>query len=320
MLRLLMLASLLVVSSPALAVDAAKATRIVADMSDRFVPPVYLALKQSAGTTREQVEQLCAAPSEDALAGARAGFRTLLDFWSRAEPVRFGPVAEDNRLEKLLYWPDRKSIGLKQVQEALATGDPTVESLATLQQKSVALQGLGTLEFLLFGTGSETLAKGDDHRCLFAHSVALNVEQLTTAVESEWTGAFSRTWTAPGEGNGRYRTADEALTEVLNTLIHGLEMVRDVRLGGFLAETADKDRPRLAIWWRSGMTTESIRANLDSLRQLFELSDLEDLLPEESRWIARSIAFEFENASKTLAAMSGPVDDILKDPVQRDKL
>jgi predicted lipoprotein len=54
------------------------------------------------------------------------------------------------------------------VQELLAKQDPTATDAATLRGKSVAMQGLQALEFVLYGTGSETLATGDDYRCRYA--------------------------------------------------------------------------------------------------------------------------------------------------------
>jgi predicted lipoprotein len=218
---------------------------------------------------------------------------------------------------------DRKSTGLKQVQRALAEKDATATDPATLKGKSVAMQGLGALEFILFGAGAESLAEaGEAYRCAYGRAIAGNVEEMASAIVAGWQNpvAISAQWTNPGADNPLYRTDDEAITELLDILIHGLEMVRDVRINGFLGEDADSDRPKQAIFWRSGATTASIAANLRGMRKLFEASRLAGLPPQDATWIADSIGFEFDNAESALEAADGPVAEMLADPARWEKL
>jgi predicted lipoprotein len=185
------------------------------------------------------------------------------------------------------------------------------------------MQGLGALEFVLFGTGAEKLAgPGEDYRCAYGRAIAGNVEDMASAIVADWQdpAGISKQWTNPGADNPLYRTDDEAITELLDILIHGLEMVRDVRINGFLGEDVDDDRPKQAIFWRSEATTVSIASNLDGLRKLFETSQIAGLLPQEYAWVADSIDFEFGNAERALQAAGGPVAETLADPVRREKL
>ncbi|MDP3898842.1 MAG: imelysin family protein [Mesorhizobium sp.] len=326
MLRVLVLAAALAGGSvaPSHALDADKARKAVGDAIEGFVLPGYFDLRVETTRLSEDIARLCAAPSAEALETARWQFSIAVDAWSRIEMVRFGPVTKNNRLERMLYWPDRRSIGLKQVQAILAERDPSAASAGTLVQKSVAVQGLGALEFVLHGTGAELLATAADaYRCAYGKAVAANLEHRATDIESEWKapeGGFARVWSDPSAGNALYRTPEESLVEVINTLVHGLELIRDVRIDGFLGETAADDRPKLAIFWRSGKTVDSIRRNLDSLHTLFERSDLAALLPADRAWIAQSVAFEFANADRALMHLDGPVDAILADPDGRASL
>jgi uncharacterized protein len=48
-------------------------------------------------------------------------------------------VVEENRLERILFFPDRKGTGLKQVQATLAASDETATDVAALSGKSVAM-------------------------------------------------------------------------------------------------------------------------------------------------------------------------------------
>ena len=60
------------------------------------------------------------------------------------------------------------------------------------------------------------------------------------------------------------------MTELLEVFVHGLEMIRDLRLGGFLGDTEKADKPKQAMFWRSGKTTVALNGNMDGLKTLFE--------------------------------------------------
>ena len=150
MLRALLFAALVLLPGSACAAD----RDIFAAMIDGFIRPGYADFAANASAMRDSAAALCTTPGADALATARENFATLVNSWSRIEIIRFGPVVADNRLERIFFWPDRRGIGLRQVQAVLADQDATAIDVETLRAKSVAVQGLGALEFTLFGTGS----------------------------------------------------------------------------------------------------------------------------------------------------------------------
>jgi predicted lipoprotein len=315
--------ALLLVAATVLASPAKGENATVAAAVSGFVQPGYGAFQAASTELKGKMDALCAGPSPEGLSDAREAFVAVVTAWSEVETIRFGPVMEENRLERILFWPDRKSIGLKQVQRALAEKDATAADPATLKDKSVAMQGLGALEFILFGTGAEKLAApGEDYRCAYGRAVSSNIESMAAAILAGWLASdgVARQWASPGADNPLYRTDDEALTELLDIFIHGLEMVRDVRLNGFFAEEAEDDQPKQAVFWRSELTTASVASNLDGMRKLFEASGLAGLLPQEYAWVAESIGFEFANAQRALEAAEGPIAEVLADPERRERL
>jgi predicted lipoprotein len=313
----------LVACLAALAGPAQAENAVIADAVSGFVRPVYTEFHASASQLRGEMETLCAGQSPDKHAAAQSSFVATVVAWSEAEIIRFGPITEANRLERILFWPDRKSTGLKQVQAALASKDATATDPKTLAGKSVAMQGLGALEFVLFGTGSEALrAPGDPYRCAFGLAITRNVEDVAAAVDDEWKHAagFSRDWINPAAGNPRYRSDAEAMNELVGIFVHGLEMVRDVRLNGFLGKTPDADKPRQGVFWRAGATIASIQANLRGMRKLFEAAGFGRLLGSDTAYIAGSIDFEFANADKALGQSQDLLDRALADPGKREGL
>lgn len=315
------LALALVVSSPASA--SVKASDVIQRAIDGFVRPTYAGLHDHTSSLAKAMDTLCQAPSQGNLDAAHAEFSGTVAAWSSAEIIGFGPIKENNRLERMLYWPDRKSIGLKQVQAALAAKDPTARDPAQLAGKSVAMQGLGALEFVLYGDGSEALAGEDDpYRCAYGAAIANNIETMAADVDAAWKkpDGFAALWANPGPDNALYRDGTEAVTELVGVFINELEMVRDVRLKGFLGAKPDADKPRQAIFWRSQNTGLSLAGNLSGIDTLFEASKLGDALPEDARWMAESIHIQLVNGVATAKSVQGPIDKALADPVEREKL
>lgn len=309
----------MVAASPA---NAASATEIVSGAIDGFIRPGYHIFHQEASDLSEAGKGLCATPSQAALDKARKSFGETVDAWSRIEIVRFGPVTEQNRLERVLFWPDRKGTGLKQVQAALASQDPTAADEEQLAGKSVAMQGLSALEFVLFGSGSEALATGDPYRCAYGEAISGSLEAIAAELDAAWAdpNGFARIWANPAADNPLYRDGTEAVTELMDVFVTGTELVRDVRLSGFLGKEAKDDRPRLALFWRSGKTVDALAGNLAGMKTLLEASKLAGALPAEQDWMGREALFEFSNAANAAAGAEGPIAEVLADPDRRGKL
>ncbi len=253
---------------------------------DGFIRPGYGKLVAASGGLKEAVSALCNKPSSSKLDEVRRAYADLVSAWGGIEMVRFGPVLGDNVLDRFLFYPDRKGRGLKQVQRALATEDQTVLSAAQLAGKSVALQGLGTLDFILSGSGSDDLSVGDNSfRCLFAGSIAGNLQTMAVTLEDGWNSdaQFIGMWSDPGPQNTVFNDGREAVAHLLSTIVHALEAVQQVRLAAFLKNDPAKDRPRSAVLWRSQNTLRLMRANVESMARFYDISMLEEALPDKLR-------------------------------------
>ncbi|WP_312797083.1 imelysin family protein [Tianweitania sp.] len=306
------------------AIDEAKARSIITAAISDFVRPVYADFAQSTQALTEGVKALCATPSQASLDDARKGFTDTVAAWSHAEIIRFGPITAENRQDRILFWPDRRSIGLKQVQAILVGKDETATDASTLAGKSVASQGLGALEFVLFGTNAETLTSADGaFRCRYAAAIAANLDGMADDLSAAWqdTDDISWLWSRFGPDNDRYRNAEEALGELVDVVVHGLEQVRDVRMNGFLGARPDGDKPKSAIYWRSGQTVTSLAANLAAMHKLMQLSGVGALVSGDGEWIPDAIDYEFSNAEAiTAPERDEPIDRLLSDPAHRASL
>ncbi len=311
-------------SSPTVGVlDAAKVPAVMARAVDDFIRPGYRHFTEDAATMEESMAMLCDAPSTESLTNAQSTFGDLVEAWSRIEIVRVGPVLDDNRFERILFFPDRKGTGLKQVQAALAKPDASVTSVETLKGKSVAMQGLGALEFVLFGTGSEALTTTEGHyRCQYGTAIAANLQRLGEELSAAWDApdGVAAAWKAPGPNNPLYRDEAEAAKELLGVLVHAAETIRDQRIEQFYKGDAKKALPRQAIYWRSGNTFRSITANIEGLRDLLDISSMVELLADGNRSVVSSTDFVARSLSRVSADIKPDVAKVFEDPAQIAKL
>jgi len=287
------------------------------------IRPGFSAFDEATQNLRAMVRGLCSEPSEAGLNAARERFKTVVVAWSRIELYRFGPLMAENRSDRVLFWPDRKGIALRQVQAILATEDATATDPATLRQKSVAVQGLGALEFVLFGTGAETLAtpKGD-FRCAYGEAITTRLGETAAEMSSEWNdpAGISARMIRPTESDPDYRSNEEVLQELIGVMAHGVEAIRDQRILPFLGREGAEPKPRSALFWRSGMTVPSILANFDGLRDLLVESDISEYAPTEQFWIGQETAAEFDKVEAEAAKVTGRVDEAVADPAQKAAL
>jgi predicted lipoprotein len=288
------------------------------------IRPGFERFSNEAELAQIDMDALCEAPSPAALDIARRRFAALVSAWARIEFLRFGPLADDNRADRIHFWPDRRGIGLRQVQRILGARDESAADPQRLYGRSVAVQGLAALEFVLFGTGAEvqTDPDGDPFRCRYGAAVAANLASISDDLEAAWNdeAGFAATLLSPGEGNKTYRNTDEAVGEILNVLVHGFELIRDIKLQPVLGESVEKAAPKRAIFRRSGQTLAVLAANFQSLQHLFEVSGIVDAVPEKQKWIGGSMLLEFENAQRTFTAIRMPLEKAVADSDQRGKL
>lgn len=304
-------------------VNEAAVPAVMAKAVDDFIIPGYRHLSQKTAAAAEAAAKLCQAPSVPALENAQGAFSGLIGAWSAIEIIRLGPALEQNRFERFLFYPDRKSTGLKQVRAILSKEDESATNAATLKGKSVAAQGLGALEYVLYGNGAAALSgKEGDFRCRYGLAITKNLDTIANELLAAWQkpDGIQAAWKHPGPDNPEFRDDREAATELLGILVHGVETVKDQRLKPFYAGKDDKGHPKLAIYWRSGNTMASIAGNVRALKTLFDVADMESLLPEDSRSVADSANFVFKSVIGMAGNIDGPIDAALADDNKRAKL
>lgn len=287
------------------------------------IRPGYAGLAAASGALQGKVATLCQQPSAAALGEAKDAFDATVAAWSKVEILRFGPVIENHRYERLFFWPDPKSLGQRQLEDALAKHDATVSDPDALAGKSVALQGLPALEYLLYGEGADALAKADGaFRCGFAASVATNVDRIANQLTEGWRdgSAYAKAFLGPAPEDAYYHAPKEVTLDLFKAFATGIELVRDQKLGKPLGASAVDAKPKLAAFWRSGLSFKNAAGNLEGVRALFAQGGFAQVVASDSPGVENSILFDLDHAIAVLRGIQQPTAEAMTDEDLRAKL
>lgn len=222
----------------------------------------------------------------------RAAYRAAADAWSAVEFVRYGPVMEADRLERMAHWPDRQN-AVARALARLLSGDDAVLAPERLARTSTAGQGLSALERLLF----EGDGPAEPRRCAVGRAVAAGLARNAAEQREGWRrpGGVLDALSADAE------VRREAATRLATELLAFLESIADQKLGAPMGRAPDLARPTLAEGWRAGRSLDAIRVNLDGLAAL--AGALVDPATEEGRVLQGALA----TARSVAAGLGGPV-------------
>lgn len=292
---------------------------------ERHVRPGYAALGKAADAFEETAKAACGPAPGAALETLKPPFRKLVLAWSRVEHIRFGPVMQKKRHARMLYWPDRKGLGRKQVAKAVRKRDRTVADAASLAAKSVALQGLGALEFLLYGPGAANIDKPGAsrmHRCAYILAVAANVSRIAAEIEADWDGdgAYAGVFLSPGPENPAYLEPAEVTFEIAKSFLTGLARLRDIRIAGPLGLQRGKARRARAAFESSRLSSEAIAATLEGLVSLYEKGGLRERIERHEAGMGGAIHNDLVQPLEVLHSIKMPMKEAAADPEVEDKL
>ncbi|MBL4906343.1 MAG: hypothetical protein JKX94_02750 [Sneathiella sp.] len=277
---------------------------VIKAIINSVILPGYERLHSSAKIQTSSIKQHCHSANLAQHSKVQAGFKDLIKSWSEVEVFRFGPARKDNRYERLFFWPDRRSRGIKQVQKILASADLSILPLEILQKKSVAVQGILALEFTLFGQGSENLITGtkNSFRCLYAHAISTAIVKTSSDILNSWknTEGYSQIMLSAGPNNAIFKNDTEVIRDILQRSSELLQSISALKLAPSLATSQLDARPKRVPLWRSNLFLHALDANLSSLVTLQKEGKLFTLLPLEDRGHASGLEFEFRQIRKAL--------------------
>jgi predicted lipoprotein len=231
------------------------------------------------------------------------------------EVAQLGPGIERRTQRQINAWPLRPHL-LERLQ---ASGAPV--QVTQVEAAGSAGKGFPALEYLLFDPDrpdAEVAKTLHEKHCGLLPALAAHIKNEADAVATAWRepdGGYARQLIEAGQHpqDGIFANADQALSDIANLMIAGLDAVRSRKLGKALEqEDAASMQERLESW-RSGTSLDHIRANLRGFELMFFGAGqngiaLDDYLAGLSRPVLpRLVRDDLQAAQKALAAIRPPL-------------
>jgi len=223
---------------------------------------------------------LKAKPTAESLAAAVKGFNDVSDAWMAVQVLRFGPMTQNQRLDRIAYWPERSNTTEKQMTSFINAADATKLTPESFAKASIALQGLSALERLLFDSehgadgkpASEhalgLLTAQDPHaayRLGLIAAIAINLQAIAKEGVAAWHELSAKL--KMGDQAGFAASPQEATNQIYAGLVTISQALGSQKLGLALGKELDAAKPHQAEQWRSGRSLRDIERNLTALKQ-----------------------------------------------------
>lgn len=271
-------------------------------IADGLILPLMADLADSGAALSTAAGADCSHESSD----LQAAFHDALDAWVRVSHLRFGPTETDNRAFSLAFWPDSRSKTPKALSAMIAKENPAVAEPASFDEVSIAAQGYYALEFMLFDPAYTELGNAA-YRCALVQAQSAGIADKTAAIHHEWVNSFAAEMRDPAT---RYRNSEEVTQELFKSLLTGLQMTADMRLGRPLG-TFERPRPKRAEAYRSGRSLRHVVLTLESLK------DFARALAAQDPDVAASLEAQFDKTLQRAANLQDPVFAGVADPATR---
>jgi predicted lipoprotein len=259
---------------------------------------------------------------QESLEKARADFLTAQKAWAALQPLLVGPLAEGNRAWSVQFWPDKKNLVGRQVEQLIATGGAI--DAAALAKASVVVQGLSAYEYILFDSKPELASEANKASyCPLLVAIGERQKALAEEVLGAWKrndGMLAQMSKFP---NQRYADAHEAIADLLRAQVMALDSLKK-KLGAPMGrQSKGAPQPYQAEAWRSQSSLKSLRASLGAAQAVWEGVDgkgLRNLLSRDQQPLAGQIDAAYAAAAKALDDNPRTLTELLAEPTGQQVL
>jgi hypothetical protein len=246
----------------------------------KIAVPFLMQLETATATLVAAATALKKQPDAAAFATVQQGFNAVSDAWAAVQLLRFGPLSQEQRLDRLAYWPERGNVTEKQMAAFLSAADKGKLAPAGFAKASVALQGLSALERLLYDgektadskpVSDKALAEltaqtpAAAYRAAMIAAIATNLQQIAKEGRKAWHDLSAKL--AKGDQAGLAASPQEATNQIYAGLVTEIQLIGGQKIGIPLGKSADAAKPRQTEQWRSGRSLQDIKLNIAALRQ-----------------------------------------------------
>jgi len=147
------------------------------------------------------------------------------------------------------------------------------------------------------------------------------VDRIAKNVIEGWCegSAYEKAFLTPSAGDPAYHAPKEVTLELYKAFATGIELVRDQKLAKALGSSPSVARPKLAPFWRSGLTFPNMIGNRRRPPSVCQRR-LSQVVKLDSPGVENSSLFDLDHAIDVLEGINQPFAEAVTDEDTRAKL
>lgn len=290
-------------------------------LTESYIRPATADFANQSGKLQQSIAALCASQTVETAAAqtVQQQFAQTITAWSKVEILRFGPLVEANRYERIMFWPDPRGTTARQIQSLLASPDITSLTAAQLASQSVATNGLPAIEFVLYRDGGllsdDAKPEQRQNQCHFAVIASTALQASASELASAWAenGQYAALFSQPSPVNPTYRSQTEVAAEAIKALTTGLQFAGETKLAPVLKEPQwQENHVRRAPFWRSSLSLQAIQSSVEGMAKLYQAMNIQ--YESEEAWRNTQLQQTFEQLQMRLASMPASLQQQMQPP------
>ena|GEM_PF-6934009 len=298
----------------------------------QHILPRYETLFSNSKELHSKMDEFCSHPSAEKFDLVKNSFANTVLSFAAIEHIHFGPIIDKYRLERLVYWPDHKGRGLRAVRRLLKAEDRQALSPQKFVEKSIAVQGLTALEFILYGNGKNqsfkelfTTDNEGRFRCAYGVRLTANIQQISGEVFNGWKIKHQtiKELLNPSLTNVHYRNRKEVLLEFYQSVTVEMKKIHDLKIHPLFGRKGKTVKPKRAAFWRSGLSLQVIKTNIEAIDHYVRKSGFKLLLdksPVDLQFHVSKMFQKIYSSFEDFENKSYSIFKVLSDETAKDQL
>lgn len=235
--------------------------------------------EQQSSLLADSFNQYCRNDTKS-LDDVRRQWSATMQAWMALQGQQRGPQSALDLSWNIQFWPDKKNTTGRKMQ-ALAKHSSNLTAQDVLKE-SVTVQGLGTIEWLLYDTKSPLLSD-NPAGCQLGEPISQALQYHGQQVRQAWQ---TNPWTELDEKHWR----SEYVSLLSNQIEYSMQ-----KLSRPLAKIG-QPRAYFSESWRSGTSLANLGSNVDAMDKIYHQGGLDSLLRERGRTdLADSLSRNFKH-------------------------
>tara|TARA_Y100001956_G_C4125756_1_gene189993 strand:+ start:2663 stop:3694 length:1032 start_codon:yes stop_codon:yes gene_type:complete len=198
----------------------------------------------------QQFQAYCAGSAE--LDEAKSQWRATMESWMALQGQERGPEQALAQSWNVQFWPDKKNTTGRKM--SALTKQDKIWTAEQISQQSVTVQGLGSLEWLLYD--KNVVLSHEDQVCQTSVAISQNLANNAQVIamawqENPWKALDEKAWTS------------EYIALLSNQLEYSMK-----KMSRPLAKIG-QPRPYFSESWRSQTSMYNLKANVEAMRTLY---------------------------------------------------